>query len=560
MARDMLKLDPFHMSLLKSNLVLRESLGDADVHLLDLVTTAEDEAFECYVNQSIASVGMQIALVDTLRSFGIEPDMLTGISMGELTCGYVDGCLSRKEALLCSYWRTKCLLDADVPPCYTAFVAIPPSDLETMLPRDIKLVIDGSTEGGIISGTSQSMDRLLKTMTDNGVFVHKMAPNIGGHNCHVVAPAVPILRKQLDKVTPAGHHGDEYPFDGKSGVLAHAFYPGEEIGGDAHFDEDEPWSLDEDKGVHFLAVAAHEFGHSLGLDHSNNQDALMFPYYQGYRDNLPYDDTRGIQALYGPPKTPQRITTTRAPYITRPPYTRLTYSTRRSSGRTPPTTTTTTTPPPSGTPSRCSATFDAVAVVRTELHVYSGKYFYRMTAPGVYESRYGDREPIYQKTSEFWRGLPDEKMDAVYQRSTDGAIIFFIGDRFWVYNDNSGPLPSFPRPLTDLGLPADVRSIDAAFVWGHNQKTYLYSYVRPVMLRQRQLGLPPGGIVVEVSPNSFMKKTKLQADVDVIPVMMHPNPSSSSSSDYFLSAVQLCLDLMSKQRRRDVPTSDSSVL
>lgn len=52
-------------------------------------------------------------------------------------------------------------------------------------------------------------------------------------------------------------------------------------------------------GVHFLAVSAHEFGHSLGLDHSNSPDALMFPYYQGYRSVLPYDDILGIQSLYG---------------------------------------------------------------------------------------------------------------------------------------------------------------------------------------------------------------------------------------------------------------------
>ncbi|NXY47164.1 MMP7 protein, partial [Ceuthmochares aereus] len=96
-------------------------------------------------------------------------------------------------------------------------------------------------------------------------------------------------------------HGDGYPFDGRGNTLAHAFAPGDGIGGDAHFDDDERWS-EYNREVNLFLVAAHEFGHSLGLAHSNVPEALMYPMYKYVNPatfTLPDDDRRGIQALYG---------------------------------------------------------------------------------------------------------------------------------------------------------------------------------------------------------------------------------------------------------------------
>ncbi|KAK4828872.1 hypothetical protein QYF61_001000 [Mycteria americana] len=96
-------------------------------------------------------------------------------------------------------------------------------------------------------------------------------------------------------------HGDGNPFDGRGNTLAHAFAPGEGLGGDAHFDDDERWS-ESNREINLFLVAAHEFGHSLGLAHSNVREALMYPIYSYVNPatfRLSEDDRRGIQKLYG---------------------------------------------------------------------------------------------------------------------------------------------------------------------------------------------------------------------------------------------------------------------
>ena len=89
-----------------------------------------------------------------------------------------------------------------------------------------------------------------------------------------------------------------YPFEGPNDVLAHAFFPED---GRAHFDEDETFTHGTSSGVNLLWVAVHEFGHSLGLQHTNIHGAIMYPYYTGYVPDMKLhsDDIAGIQYLYG---------------------------------------------------------------------------------------------------------------------------------------------------------------------------------------------------------------------------------------------------------------------
>lgn len=89
-----------------------------------------------------------------------------------------------------------------------------------------------------------------------------------------------------------GHDGCTESFEAAD--LAHAFKPfaDEPLAGDLHFNE--TWA----PYVDLYTVALHESGHSLGLTHSDNPDAVMYPFYRGPVEGLHADDVAAIQSLY----------------------------------------------------------------------------------------------------------------------------------------------------------------------------------------------------------------------------------------------------------------------
>ncbi len=94
------------------------------------------------------------------------------------------------------------------------------------------------------------------------------------------------------------------PIDGPMNVLGETCPPSSPCSGQIQFDSQEPWVMGAASGfgvqqISFLAVASHEFGHAIGLLHSSDTGALMYPEYNPNILQPEADDVRGAQALYG---------------------------------------------------------------------------------------------------------------------------------------------------------------------------------------------------------------------------------------------------------------------
>ncbi|KAM4619090.1 matrix metalloproteinase-15-like [Polymixia lowei] len=333
----------------------------------------------------------------------------------------------------------------------------------------------------------------------------------------------------------SGFHGDMSLFDGEGGSLAHAYYPGPGMGGDTHFDADEPWTLDsqDPAGIDLFLVAVHELGHALGLEHSDNPSAIMAPFYQWIHTHnftLPEDDVKGIQYIYGPPLTtdapptsapdptpvnepvsdsptslspPEREPTLQSPtdipfeppnptddtqedppaqpepgpgpslLPPQPPFLpTLSPTSPEQEPVTPPVRKDVPPPPPPRPPKQpdhqapniCEGDFDTVTMLRGEMFVFKGRWFWR-----VRRNRVLDNYPM--PISVFWIGLPND-IDAAYERH-DGKFVFFKDDRYWVFRE-ADVIPGYPQPLEEYGQGVPADRIDTAIWWEPNGYTYFF--------------------------------------------------------------------------------------
>uniref|UniRef100_A0A8D0C4N4 Matrix metallopeptidase 27 n=1 Tax=Salvator merianae TaxID=96440 RepID=A0A8D0C4N4_SALMN len=224
------------------------------------------------------------------------------------------------------------------------------------------------------------------------------------------------------------HTGCPRYFDGPLGVLGHAFPPGHPLRGTLHFDEDENWTTK----FNLFLVAAHEIGHILGLAHSGNPTALMYPSYKLIDPidfPLSQDDIAGIQAIYGPSLNPPKI------------------------------------PVKPTLPKRCDPkiTFDAITTLRREIIFLKGRHLWR-----VYPHRSGmDFEVI----SSIWPFLP-LNIQAVYENTND-QLLFFKDNHFWV-TSGFWMQPGYPKTIDSFGFPRTIQKIDTAVCDKNTGKTYFF--------------------------------------------------------------------------------------
>lgn len=167
---------------------------------------------------------IQIALVDLLSSWNIEPAAVTGHSSGEIAAAYAAGALTQRSALAISYHRGIAVSSIKETQCPTkgAMLAVGLSEAEVQ-PflselRCGKVVIAcyNSPSSLTISGDEEAISELHALLQEKNVFSRKLVVDFAYHSHHM-APAADQYLAAIQEIKPSSSTSVDF----YSSVTAH---------------------------------------------------------------------------------------------------------------------------------------------------------------------------------------------------------------------------------------------------------------------------------------------------------------------------------------------------
>src|ERR1700682_6444158 len=139
---------------------------------------------------------VEFALVELLRSWGVEPDAMIGHSIGELTAACVSGVFSLDDALHVVAARAR-LIATRVAPGAMLAVPMSESELIPMLPAGVSLGAVNGARLCIASGEESGVAALAEVLAARGISAQRMRATHAYHSAMMeplVEPLTAVLR------------------------------------------------------------------------------------------------------------------------------------------------------------------------------------------------------------------------------------------------------------------------------------------------------------------------------------------------------------------------------
>ena len=142
-------------------------------------------------------VGMQLALTELWRSYGVEPDAVIGHSMGEVTAAVVAGALSPAEGLDVIATRSR-LMSRLSGQGAMALLELDATAAEKLIADhpDVTVAVYASPRQSVIAGPPDQVDALIAIVDAQGRLARRIEVDVASHH-PTIDPILPELRSAL---------------------------------------------------------------------------------------------------------------------------------------------------------------------------------------------------------------------------------------------------------------------------------------------------------------------------------------------------------------------------
>ncbi|KUI38200.1 polyketide synthase [Mycobacterium sp. IS-1496] len=147
-------------------------------------------------------MGLQLALTELWRSYGVTPDAVIGHSMGEITAAVVAGALTVAEGLRVIARRSQ-LMSRLAGQGAVAMVELDPEATAALIADhpEVSLAVYSSPRQTVIAGPPAQVDTLIAQVAGQQRFAKRVNMEVASHNA-LMDPILPEFRRALADLTP----------------------------------------------------------------------------------------------------------------------------------------------------------------------------------------------------------------------------------------------------------------------------------------------------------------------------------------------------------------------
>lgn len=192
MGKDLLSFNPYTTSLKEASCFLQIALGSRFDLLKEILRGSDSTHISDPEISQPATTALQVALVDLLRSFGIQPSYVFGHSSGEIAAAYASGAISRYDAWKIAYYRglAAASLPIRAPKLIGGMMVVGMSTEEASaylakVNKSAQVACVNSPRSVTISGQADAIEFIASDLRQKRIFTKVLNVSVAYHSSHM---------------------------------------------------------------------------------------------------------------------------------------------------------------------------------------------------------------------------------------------------------------------------------------------------------------------------------------------------------------------------------------